>query len=147
MHICDFRRKSQIRENSTLFVTDLRRIRGSRLAEVKLLPRTGSRSLALLRTRAAALRAPTAAAAETIGIPCVSLTPAEVRKPLRSVRVSQKSFQTRNALRFPSKDACASSGYHQKKCWLKSAEYRDCLDIRLVHDADNWYTEYFSGTQ
>ena len=68
------------------------RIRGSRLAEVMLLPRTGSRRPAPVGTRAAALRAPTAAAAETIGIPCVSLTPAEVRKPLGSARVFKVCF-------------------------------------------------------
>ena len=107
----------------------MRQIRGSRLAKVMLVPRSGSRRLALLRTRAAALRAPAAAAAETMGIHCVSLIPAEVRKPLRSARILKKSVDTRNASRFPSKEAGASSGYHQKKCWLKSAKYRDSLDI------------------
>ena len=60
-----------------------------------LVPRTGSRRLALLRTRPAALWATIAAAAETIGIPSASLTPAEVREPLGSARVFKIAFHTR----------------------------------------------------
>ena len=88
----------------------MRRIRGSRLAKVMLVPRTGSRRLALLRTRPAALWTTIAAAAATIGIPGVSLSAAEVRNLLGSARAFKIKFNTRNALRFPSKEAAGSHG-------------------------------------
>ena len=98
-----------------------------------LVPRTGSRRLALLRTRAAVLRAPAAATAETIGIPYVSLIPAEVRKPLGSARVFTIPFNIRNALRCTPKEAAGSHGYLQKNSAQKSAEYRDSLDLLVIH--------------
>ena len=68
-------------------------------------------------TRAAALLAPTAGAAETIGNPCVSMTPVEVRQPLGVDDTFKRSNRSLITLRQWSEEASESFGGLQKNRW------------------------------
>ena len=70
-----------MRENLCMLATKVRRERGPRSGPVMCTMWAGACCPAPAETRAAALLAPTAGAAETNGSPCVSTTPTVVRKP------------------------------------------------------------------
>ena len=65
----------------------------------------------------AALLAPTAGAAETIGNPCVSMTPVEVRQPLGVNDAFKRSNRSLTTLRQWSEEASESFGGLQKNRW------------------------------
>ena len=65
----------------------------------------------------AALLAPTAGAAETIGNPHVSMIPVEVRLPLGVDDTFKRSNRSLITLRQWSEEASESFGGLQKNCW------------------------------
>ena len=111
------------------FRAKARQDRGPRSAPAVCTTTAIARCPAPAGTHAAALRAPIAAATETIGIPYASLIPADVRMRHGGVRVFEISLHAQNALRFLSNEAAAFYGCLQINQLQKSAEYRDSLDI------------------